>query len=183
MTIAHLYLGFLAIGVLGLLMSLILGEFSHDGVEFHHDIGGMEHGGDSGHTDGPKIVSVRSIFGFLLAYAIGGGSMYLSHKSLGSQALVGVLAGVGTAILIFYFMKFLYSFQGNSNVDSNDFIGKSAVVTIGTTKIGLVQVKLDSQGGDVLFMAQEANSKILSRYETVKVTGKIGNTLLVSKQE
>lgn len=179
MTIVHLYIAFLAIGAFGLLGSLILGEFSHDGADFHQEIGEGDAHGD---TDSPRLLSVRTIFAFLLAFAIGGGSMYLSEKSLPIQILTGFGAGVGTALFVYYLMKFLYSFQGNSNVDSNDLIGTMGIVTIGTTNMGLCQVKLDTQGGDVLFMAQEANSKALEKFETVKVTGKIGNTLLVSKQ-
>jgi membrane protein implicated in regulation of membrane protease activity len=181
MTIVHLYIAFLAIGAFGLLASLILGEFSHDGADFHHEVSG---GGDAhdGSTDSPRLLSVRTIFAFLLAFAIGGGSMYLSGKSLLYQIPTGFGAGIGTAVFVYYIMKFLYSFQGNSNMDSNDLIGSMGVVTIGTTNMGLCQVKLDTQGGDVLFMAQEANSKPLDKFETVKVTGKIGNTLLVSKQ-
>jgi membrane protein implicated in regulation of membrane protease activity len=181
MTIVHLYIGFLAIGAFGLLASLIMGEFSHDGADFHHEVGGSADGhGDS--TDSPRLFSVRAIFAFLLAFAIGGGSMYLSGKSLAYQIPVGFGAGVATAVLVYYIMKILYAFQGNSNIDSNTLIGTMGVVTVGTTKMGLCQVKLDSNGGDVLFMAQEANSKPLEKFETVKVTGKIGNTLLVSKQ-
>ena len=176
----HIYLGFLIIGALGLLSSLIFGEFSHDG-DIGHDLSGDAHG-DSGDADSPKLFSLRAIFAFLMAFAIGGGAMYLSDKSLGAQVIVGFLSGGGTAVLVYYFMKFLYSFQGNSNVDSNTFIGEIGTVTIPTTSTGLCQVKLNTQGANDSFMAQEENSKPLKQHDAVKITGKIGNTLIVSKQ-
>ena len=183
MTIEHLYLGFLIIGVLGLLSSLIFGDLGHDGVEIGHDLDGADADhGDSGDADSPRLFSVRAIFAFLTAFAIGGGSMYLSGRSLPAQIIVGFGAGIGTAVMVYYIMKFLYSFQGNSNVDSNDFIGQQGTVTVPTTSTGLCQVKLNTQGANDSFMAQEENSKTLKQHDAVKITGKIGNTLIVSKQ-
>ena len=178
MTIAHVYLAFLIIGILGLLSSLIFGDFEHGDLD-HDFSGGHDLHSD---TDSPKLLSMRVIFAFLLAFAIGGGSLWISHKPLGIQLVVGILAGVATAAVVFYLMKFLYSFQGVSNVDSNDFMLKDAVVTVGTTKTGLSQVEIDSQGGDRLFMAKEANGAILKKNDIVKVTDKKGTTLIVVKQ-
>jgi membrane protein implicated in regulation of membrane protease activity len=175
------YLAFLGIGALGLLMSLILGEFSHDGVDFHHDLGGVDHAGDSGHADSPRLFSLRTIFAFLMAFGIGGGSMYLTGHSVASQVIVGFLTGATTAVLVYYIMKFLYSQQGSSNVNSESFIGKMAQVTVETTKNGLSQVKVDSGGGDQLFMAKEKNSQPIKQHDSVKIVGRIGNTLIIEK--
>jgi hypothetical protein len=180
MTIAQLYILFLVIGALGLLSSLIFGEMHHD-MDFHSDVH-MDLGHDAGHADSPKLFSLRVIFSFLMAFAIGGGALYLSGKPIGPQIIVGLIAGCGTGIGVWALMKAIYGFQGNSNIDSDNFIGKNAFVSIGTTNTGLAQVKLDTQGGDQLFMAQEANSKKLEKNEVVKITGRIGNTLIVSKQ-
>lgn len=179
-TIGHLYFAFLLIGVLGLLSSLIFGDTDSDGgLDHNGDIGGGD--GDHGH-DGPKILSLRVIFAFLLAFGIGGGSLYLSGKGLGFQLLTGFLAGIATAAMAFYMMKFLYSFQGNSNIDSNDLVGLTGMITIPTTSTGLAQVKVDSKGADNQFMARSVDGTILKQHDAVKVTGKIGNTLIVTKQ-
>jgi membrane protein implicated in regulation of membrane protease activity len=180
-TIGHLYLIFLIIGALGLLSSLIFGDVDADGdLDMHGDIGGGD--ADHGDSDGPKILSLRVIFAFLLAFGIGGGSMYLFGNGLGIQLLVGFLAGIATGAMTFFMMRFLYSFQGNSNIDSNDLIGLTGIITIPTTKTGLAQVKVDSNGADNQFMAQETAGNILKQHDTVKVIGKVGNTLLVTKQ-
>lgn len=174
-----IYIAFLAIGGLGLLSSLIFGDF-HDGDlhgDFSHDIGG--HDGDQ--ADSPKIFSLRVIFAFLMAFGIGGGSMFLAERSLIGQLLVGFLAGIATGAVTYYIMKLLYSFQGNSNIDSANFIGKEATVTIETTGNGSCQVKLDTGGGDNLYIGKEKNSVPLKKYDVVKIVGILGNVLIVEK--
>jgi membrane protein implicated in regulation of membrane protease activity len=175
--IQMIYIAFLGIGGLGLLSSLILGEF-HSG-DIGHDFSTDGH--DAGDADSPKIFSLRVIFAFLMAFGIGGGTMYLGEKSVGGQIIVGLLSGVTTAVITYYIMKLLYSFQGNSNVDAASFIGKPASVTIETTNNGSCQVKLDTGGGDELYIAKEKNSLPLKKYDSVKVVGRIGNTLVVEK--
>lgn len=171
-----IYIVFLAIGGLGLLSSLIFGDFDHGDLD--HDF----HGGHDGHdADSPKIFSLRVIFAFLMSFGIGGGSMFLADKSLVSQLIVGFLAGIATGAFTYYLMKFLYSFQGNSNLDSGTFIGKNAQVTVETTNSGSCQVKVDSGGGDQLFMAKEKNSEPLKLNEIVKIVGRLGTVLIVEK--
>jgi membrane protein implicated in regulation of membrane protease activity len=181
MTIAHVYLAFLIIGVIGLLSSLIFGDFGHGDLD--HDFGGADGGTDlHSDTDSPKILSLRVIFAFLLAFSIGGGALYLGEKSLGLQLITGFAAGIATAVAVYYLMKFLYSFQGVSNIDSKDFLLKEAVVSVGTTSTGMCQVEVDSTGGDRLFMAKEANGEILTKNDIVKITDRKGSTLIVVKK-
>jgi len=178
--IQFIYLLFLGIGGLGLLSSLILGELGHGdlgGHDFSHDLGH----GDSGDADSPKLFSLRVIFAFLMAFGIGGGAMYLSDKSVGLQIVTGFLSGAATAVLTYYIMKFLYSQQGNSNLDAENFIGKQASVTVGTTNSGSCQIKIDTGGGDQLFLAKEKNSNPVKLHETVKIVGRLGSVLIIEK--
>jgi membrane protein implicated in regulation of membrane protease activity len=179
--IQFIYLLFLGIGGLGLLSSLILGEFGHGdlgGHDLSHDL--SDHG-DAGDADSPKLFSLRIIFAFLMAFGIGGGAMYLSGKSVGGQVIVGFLSGIATATITYYIMKLLYSQQGNSNVNSESFIGKFASITVETTNSGSCQIKVDSGGGDQLFLAKEKNGNLVKQHESVKIVGRIGNTLIIEK--
>jgi membrane protein implicated in regulation of membrane protease activity len=188
MTMAHLYLIFLGIGALGLLSSLIFGDFDHGDIEadvsgdLHLDTDtGVDVHGDT--TGSPKLLSVRAIFAFLLAFGIGGGALYLSGQGILLQLFIGATAGILIAVGVYYFMKFLYSFQGASNVDSKSFVNQNAIVTIGTTKTGLCQIEVDTHGGDRLFMAKEANGKKLRKNTNVKVIRRSGNILIVEKHK
>ena len=172
-----IYILFLSIGGIGLLSSLLLGDF-HDG-DFNHDFSSDGH--DGGDADSPKIFSLRVIFAFLMSFGIGGGSMLLADKSLISQLIVGFLAGVFTGAITYYIMKMLYSFQGNSNIDSETFIGKEASVTVETTNSGSCQIKIDSGGGDQLFLAHEKNGKKVKQNEIVKIIGRLGSVLVIEK--
>jgi membrane protein implicated in regulation of membrane protease activity len=176
--IQMIYIAFLAIGGLGLLSSLIFGEF-HGDADFGHEFSADGH--DAGDADSPKIFSLRVIFAFLMAFGIGGGAMYLGDKSVGGQIIVGILSGVATGAITYYIMKLLYSFQGNSNIDAANFIGKEATVTVETTNNGSCQVKLDTGGGDDLYIGKEKNSVPLKKYDVVKIVGRLGNVLIVEK--
>lgn len=171
------YIAFLTFGGLGLLSSLILGEF-HGDTDFGHE---FSDGHDAGDADSPKLFSLRVIFAFLMAFGIGGGSMYLSEQSVTGQIIVGLLSGAATGAITYYLMKLLYSFQGNSNIDAINFIGKEATVTVGTTDNGSCQVKLDTGGGDDLYISKEKNSVYLRKYDVVKIIGRLGNVLVVEK--
>lgn len=176
-TVGHLYLIFLILGGFGLLSSLIFGDMDADG-----DLDINAEGTDSGDADGPKVFSLRIIFAFLMAFGIGAGSMYLLTRGLGAQLITGFLAGIVTAVGTFYLMKLIYSFQGNSNVNANNFIGKTGMVTIGTTESGLCQVKINSNGADNLIMAREKSNKKLKKGNMVTVSEKMGNSFIVEKQ-
>jgi membrane protein implicated in regulation of membrane protease activity len=172
------YILFLTIGALGLLSSLIFGEF-HGDADFGHEFSADGH--DAGDADSPKIFSLRIIFSFLMSFGIGGGTMYLSDKSIVGQIIVGLLSGIIIGVITYYIMKLLYSFQGNSNIDAANFIGKEATVTVETTDNGSCQVKLDSGGGDDLYIGKEKNSAPLKKYDVVKIIGRLGNVLIVEK--
>jgi len=172
MTILNLYLGFLIIGMLGLFGSLIFGDY--DEIDLDGDV-------DSIGSDSPKIFSLRIIFSFLLAFSLGGGALFLMEKSLGIQLIGGFAAGFIIAFLLFQATKYLYSLQGNSNTNADDFIGNTAYVTIGTIPNGNLQVQVHTHGGDSLFTAQAVNGEKLKRGDAVKIESRIGTKLLVSK--
>ncbi len=172
-----IYFVFLLIGLIGLLSSLLFGDT--DGID-----GDLADGIDAGDSvDGsPKVFSLRVMFAFLLAFGIGGGAMYYSDHGIGGQMIVGILSGAGTGLLTWWLFKVLYKMQGASNVNSDDFVGKTASVTVGTSQAGKAKVRISSFGGPMELVCKEANDKKLKNGDSVKVSGKIGNLLLVTKQ-
>jgi len=177
MIMLKIYLGFLIVGILGLLSSLL---FDADG-----DASDISDGIDAGDSvDGsPKVFSLRVIFAFLLSFAIGGGAMYYSDHSIGWQMIVGMAAGVATSLFTWWIFKVLYSMQGSSNVDSSDFIGKSGEIVVGTTtNTGKSKVRVSTHLGPHELLCKEANDVTLDVGDLVKVSGKIGTLLIVTKQ-
>jgi hypothetical protein len=172
------YILFLTIGALGLLSSLIFGEF-HGDADFGHEFSADGH--DAGDADSPKIFSLRIIFSFLMSFGIGGGTMYLSDKSIVGQIIVGLLSGIIIGVITYYIMKLLYSFQGNSNIDAANFIGKEATVTVETTDNGSCQVKLDSGGGDDLYIGKKKIVLPLKNMMSLKSLGDLEMFLSLKK--
>ena len=109
--------------------------------------------------------------------------MYYSDHSIGWQVIVGLLAGVAIGGLTFWIFKALYRMQGASNVNSDDFIGKGGSITIGTSEAGKAKVRVSAAlGGSMELMCKEANGVELVNGDLVKISGKIGTLLLVTKQ-
>lgn len=171
-----LYFVFILLGALGLTYSLIFG-----GEDAHS---GLDDGADAGDTfdDSPKIFSFRVIFSFLLAFGIGGGAMFYSDKTIGPQIIVGLISGILTGAFSWWMMSILYKFQGASNVDSDDFIGHLGDIVIGTTPNGKSKVRVNALTGTIELLCKEENGLPLKIGDTVKISGKIGTLLIVSKQ-
>jgi len=172
-----IYFVFLLVGAIGLLSSLLFGGDDIDG-----DLAdGSMDAGDS--VDGsPSIFSTRVIFAFLLAFGIGAGAMYYGDHGIGGQMIIGFLAGVGTGAFTWWIFKVLYRMQGASNVNSDDFVGMGGSITVGTSEAGKAKVRVNSTSGPMELMCKEANDKKLKNGDLVKISGKIGTLLLVSKQ-
>jgi len=170
----NIYFVFFGIGIVGLLYSLFFGG---DDGDVGHELGEP---GDV-FDDSPKVFSLRVIFSFLLAFAIGGGSLYYGEKSMLWQILIGFLAGGATGFSAWWLTKQLYKLQGSSNVDSEHFIGGSGEIVIPTTESGKAKVKVSTINGPMELLCKEANGEKLYKSDIVKITGKIGTLLMVQK--
>lgn len=175
MTMLQIYFVFLIVGVVGLLSSLL---FDGDA-----DTGDLADGMDAGDSvDGsPKVFSLRVMFAFLLAFALGGGGMYYGDHGIGGQIIVGLTAGLATGLFTWWIFKFLYSMQGASNVNSDNFVGRTGDIVIGTTSTGKAKVRVSTLSGPLELMCKEANDVKLKSGDAVKISGKIGTLLMVTK--
>ena len=172
-----IYFVFMLVGFLGLLSSLL---FDGD------DAGDLAEGidGGDGFDGSPKVFSLRVIFAFLMAFGIGAGAVALGENpgTLGVQVVVGLLAGVGTAAFTWWLTKVLYKMQGASNVNSDSFVGKTGDIVIGTSPGGKAKVRVSTISGPMELLCKEANDQKLKNGDLVKVTGKMGTLLIVTKQ-
>ena len=171
-----IYLVFSIIGFVGLGSS-----FLFDFDDAPDDLADGVDVGDS-FDESPKVFSLRVIFAFLMSFAIGGGAMYFKDHSLGMQILVGFAAGAITGALVWWATSFLMKMQGASNVNSDNFIGKTGDISVGTSSAGKAKVRIATTSGPLEVMCKEANDKKLKHGDLVSVSGKIGTLLIVTKK-
>jgi hypothetical protein len=171
-----IYLVFIIIGFFGLGSSFI---FDFDG-----GADDLADGVDVGDTfnENPKIFSLRVIFAFLMSFSIGGGAMYFNDHHLTGQLLVGFGAGIVTAAFVWWITSILMKMQGASNVNSDNFIGKTGDISVGTSSSGKAKVRIATTSGPLEVMCKEANDKKLKHGDLVKVSVKIGTLLMVTKK-
>jgi len=176
-----IYFVFLLVSVIGLLFSLFFDGDNDanvtDGLDGEHP-DGFSHGDIQ---DSPKVFSMRVIFSFLLAFAIGGGAIFYHGGDILKQILVGLTAGVLTGAFTWGLTAILYKMQGSSSVSSDNFIGMSGDIVIGTTEAGKAKVRIITNSGPMEFLCKEFNDKKLKNGDLVSITGKMGHLLLVGK--
>ncbi len=171
-----IYLIFIIIGFVGLGSSFIFDfDDSPDDLADGVDVG------DS-FDESPKVFSLRVIFAFLMSFSIGGGAMYFNAHNLAGQLLVGFGAGLATAAFVWWITSILMKMQGASNVNSDNFIGKTGDISVGTSSSGKAKVRIATTSGPLEVMCKEANDKELKHGDLVMVSGKIGTLLMVNKK-
>jgi len=168
-TLANIYLLFIVVGIVGLGYSLFGGDIETPDI------------GDTGHADGDKIFSTKVIFTFLLSFAMAAGIIYINGHSIFLQILGGTLSGILFGYLVYSFFKFIYKFQGSSNLDTNSLVGKVGTVMLNTTDGGKSQAQFESGFGEQVFMIQEINGQKLKRGDNIRGERVVGGILMVSK--
>jgi membrane protein implicated in regulation of membrane protease activity len=170
-----LYYVFIGIGTCILLLSLIGGDILDMDIDTDMDMN------VDGVTDSTSVFSLRTISAGFLSF--GTGALMMNHNGYGLtlQILVGCLTGGLVVYLVYLLTKALYSFQGDSNTSLASLVGKSGIITIGTSPSGNAQLKVDTNNGPKEYTCKETTSTLLRQSDIVKITDKIGNLLIVSK--
>ena len=116
----------MGVGLVLLLFSIFGAVGDHD-FHFDHDAG-ADHGGDSGHDDGPSFFSFRVMVTFMTVFgAIGALCMQYKIPVIWSS-LIGFAAGILAAFLAWYLMRQTFKQQASSHIVNADLIGKIAMV-------------------------------------------------------
>ena len=128
-----------------------------------------------------KLFSIRGIFGFLAV----GGWVALLCSSLGleiwASALIGVAAGLVTAILIALFYKWMEHMENDGNIDIRSAVGKNGTVYIpvpGKGK-GKGKVTVTMEDRIVEYDAVTEEPETISTNASVEVTAVRDETTIV----
>jgi len=167
------------LGIVLLLISLLGGEIGDMDIELDVDVD-VDFDG-AGEADSASIFSMRTMSAGLVAFGVGAMIMLENGHTQGIQLLVGAITAGVVGYLSYLLTKFMYSFQGSSNVSLAGVVGKKGIITIGTTINGTSQLRVDTINGPKEFTCKEVNENKLKISDNVTISDKIGNLLLVEK--
>lgn len=176
------YYVFLALGAVVLLITLFGGDAELDlgTPELDVDID-IDVDPDAGNVDEVSVFSMRTMAAAIMSFGIGGLIMLYNGYGVMGQVIVGIISGLGVGTLTYQLTKWLYSFQATSNVSLTSMIGKTGIITIGTTDTGKAQVKIDTSMGPREYLCKEVNNKKLTISDSVKIASQVGSLLMVEK--
>jgi len=173
-----IYLIFAIIGAFVLLISVFGGDHHLELATDAHDI----HDGDSStDNDSPKVLSLRTLASFLLAFGVAGIICVYLDKSVGAQITWGFIAGFLMVGLVYGIMRVFYSQQGYSTFDVTALIGSNCSVIIGSTLSGIASVRVLTPDGAKEYTCKEINNNKLERNDVVTIKAVQDSTLIVSK--
>lgn len=156
------FLTIMSVGFVILLVAFCLGEFSgHDG-EVAHDTGSADGHGDVDHPQGgPNIFGLRFIAAFVTGFG-GGGAIgrYLEFSYI-TSSLFGICLAIIVAGITYAIVCFLFKQQATSLVDTNDFVGKTAIVCTTIPKNGVGEVTFTMKGSTVTQLAHSKGGDLV----------------------
>lgn len=169
--------------ILRLVMMLVGGGMSDDGLDTALDSGHVDVAGDHASADiSFKLLSVQGLTSFFMMFGLVGLALLSANLHVLITIIGGMLAGLVTVTvtgLIFSQMKRLQT-EGTINIQNT--IGSEGTVYLTIPKNGTGQVQLIAQGALKIFDAISNNKIPIATGEKVRVTGVAGgNTLIVEK--
>jgi len=118
-----------------LTLLLIIGDFD---IEFDLD----SHDFSVGDSHGVGPLSLKLMLAFTAGYGLGGYLAYKLEWSL-NHAVSGLLFAVPIYLLVFVFMRFLYSQRANTQVSSKNIVGQKARVTAKVLSDGVGEIVVE----------------------------------------
>jgi hypothetical protein len=180
-----LYLTFLLLGLTIMLLSILGGVGHHFDFGHHFDVGhhfGLGHHVEISHQgaiqQNPGLFSIRTIAAFITGFGVSGlTSKLILGWGIGGQLALGFATGIVLSILAFGLFVAFYSQQAGDVTDASEFIGKSAVVTIGSGNQGIGECRV----GNLYYTCRDKNGKSFISNEIVKVVEADLGLLIVEK--
>jgi membrane protein implicated in regulation of membrane protease activity len=168
-----IFLAIAGVGFVFLLLSLVFGEiFDHLGGGFEHD---FDHGG-------PGLLSTRILSVFITAF--GGFGAVATHYGLTPLPAsgVGFGSGVGFALIIYAFARFLWGQQASTDVRTADLVGRNARVIVGIPAQGVGQIRCRIGEELVDKIARSRDGKAIPENAVVAIEEVLGDTVVVQQQ-
>lgn len=175
-----IYLIFAILGAFVLLISVFGGDHHLELATDAHDIHDLNTE-SSTDNDSPKVLSLRTLASFLLAFGVAGIICVYLGKDVWAQIIWGFIAGFLMVGLVYGIMRVFYSQQGFSTFDVTSLIGSNCSVIIGSTLSGIASARVLTPDGAKEYTCKEINNNKLERNDVVTIKAVQDSTLMVSK--
>jgi len=152
----------------------------------HHSPGRAgSHSGSSAAAEGKtgpgnmSIWSLQMLLLFIAGFGIGG---YFASSSLlawWTTLLMGTAGGLGLAGAGYFGINFFYRRQGDSNIESREYVGLSGIVVTSIAAGAVGQVRCQIGTSRDTFLARSAGGASIPINSVVRIVDMVGSTAIV----
>ncbi len=155
--------------------------FGHDhDVGADHDLG---HDADAGGDDATvSIFSTKVIGSVLMGFGAAGAIARFYGLSYMVSSLLGVVAGVLLAAVMYGVLSVFYKQQASSLVPSSSAVGRSGTVTVTIGEGAMGEIGLTLNGTYSTYSASAKDGQAIAKGQVVRVVKNLGSHLIVEKE-
>jgi membrane protein implicated in regulation of membrane protease activity len=166
-----------AAAMLFLVISLIFdhGHFTGGDHDFSHEAGDGAHA----HHANMSIWSSQVLLLFTGGFGIGGYFASLYGLGFFLTMLFAAIGGLALAWVGYVIMNLFYRRQYDSNINSYECIGLTALVVTSINAGSVGQVRCEISAGRETFLARSADGSAIAINSLVRITDMIGSTAIV----
>jgi membrane protein implicated in regulation of membrane protease activity len=180
-----------AAAMLFLVISMLLGHGHHGGHAV--DSGGeLDHGHDLGQGGGhdahatPQSLSIWSsqvLLLFVGGFGIGGYFASISGLAFVITLICAAAGGLALAYVGYAIINLFYRRQYDSNINSYQCVGLTAIVVTSINAGGVGRVRCGVGAGRETFLAKSADGSAIPINSVVRITDMVGSTAVVEVEE
>jgi membrane protein implicated in regulation of membrane protease activity len=156
--------------------------FGHD-----HDFGGVDH--DFSHDVGPDthgivgIFSTKVIFTFIMGFGAAGAIASYYGTGYPVASLVGVVAGIVLATIMYGIILLFTEQQSNSLIGGDSLLGCAGTVTVPIDKDSIGEIGVSVAGEYRTYAARTQGAVTLPKGHSVRIVNAAGSVLTVDKDK
>lgn len=160
--------------------------FGHD-----HDLGGVDHdfSHDFGHDGGPDthgivgIFSTKVVFTFIMGFGAAGAIASYYGTGYPVASLVGIVAGVVLATIMYGIILLFTEQQSNSLIAAESLLGCAGTVTVPIDKNGIGEIGVSVGGEYRTYAARTQGTAPLPKGHSVRIINANGSVLTVDENK